>query len=213
MQIKIIPDILPVHVNPDFAPAGVVGVHQVGNIFQDAVKGGSASGQKPPGVVDLAGSVQGDLDVGDFQVIEPGDLVLVQQIPVGDQSGIIKVEIQGLEFPGQLTDGLEGQQRLAAVPANVKIFDIFVLLDPVQKALLRLLAHGFDVRLTGLKAVGAAEVAAQGGTNGQPQARGIKTGCLAPMLLGQKLLFLFTGLDQDQLFTQQPIKVTVIQHD
>ena len=50
-----------------------------------------------------------------------------------------------------------------------KVFDVFVLLDPVNKAFLRLLAHGFNVRLAGLKTVGTAKVAAQGGTDGQHQ--------------------------------------------
>ena len=81
-------------------------------------------------------------------IIEPGYFVCVQQEPVGNQTGIVKVEIQGLEFICKFTDSIKGQQRLAAVPRNTESVDVFVLLDPGQKTFSGFPAHGLAVSLS-----------------------------------------------------------------
>ncbi|MCX6690594.1 MAG: hypothetical protein NTW33_00735 [Methanoregula sp.] len=61
-KIMIVFKVVPVNINPDAAPARIVGIKKSRYIIKNPVEGRTPVGEDPPGVVHLSRTVNGDLD-------------------------------------------------------------------------------------------------------------------------------------------------------
>jgi len=117
-EINIVFKVVPVNINPEVTTARIVGIKKSRYIIKNPVEGRTTVGEDPPGVVHLPWTVQGDLDRLDHEIIKFVDLLIVQQVAVGDQTSFFVDDTQVPELFGQVADRIESQEWFATIPGD-----------------------------------------------------------------------------------------------
>lgn len=154
-------------------------------------------------------AVHGDLDGGDLEVVQPVDLSLVEQVAVGDESGIGVIWEECDELPGKGLDNVEGQGWLAAVPNDNEAPGFLVFADEGEQRLDGSVVHHGLVVLVALKAVGAGEVAGESRADDQAHVTRTEAGDVALVAQRHELELLLGRIGQEAVLLEDRSELTV----